>query len=69
MKFELLDKPDFGLLRARFDAAGERLVAESGAMFSMSSGVRLETSTRGGLLAAAKRKMLGGESFFQNTYT
>jgi uncharacterized protein (TIGR00266 family) len=29
----------------------------------------MQTSMRGGLLAAAKRRMLGGESIFQNTFT
>jgi uncharacterized protein (AIM24 family) len=69
MKFEILDAPDFGCLRVRFDGAGEQLVAEAGAMVSMSSGLKLETKARGGLLAAAKRSVLGGESFFQNSYT
>src|SRR5690606_27417310 len=41
---------------------------ESGAMVAMSSGVRMDTAARGGILSAAKRKMLGGESIFQNTF-
>ena len=69
MKFEILDAPDFGCLRVRFEGAGEQVVAEAGAMVSMSSGLKLETKARGGLLAAAKRSVLGGESFFQNSFT
>jgi uncharacterized protein (TIGR00266 family) len=69
MRDQILDAPDFGTLMLTFDAPGERVVAESGAMVAMSTGINIETSMRGGLLAAAKRKMLGGESLFQNTYT
>lgn len=67
MHFEILDAPDFGLLKLTL-AAGERIVAESGAMVAMSSAIQVETKMRGGLLAAAKRKLLGGESLFQNTF-
>jgi uncharacterized protein (TIGR00266 family) len=35
----------------------------------MSAGVRMVTGVRGGWLMAAKRKVLGGESLFQNTFT
>ncbi len=35
----------------------------------MSGNIKTQTSTRGGLLAGMKRKLLSGESFFQNTYT
>jgi uncharacterized protein (TIGR00266 family) len=69
MRHEIIDAPDFGLLKVGFDAPGEKCVAESGAMVAMSAGVGIETSMRGGLLAAAKRKLMGGESLFQNTYT
>jgi uncharacterized protein (TIGR00266 family) len=69
MKFELLDRPDFGYLRVRFDGGGEQITAESGAMVSMSSTLQMKTQARGGILAAAKRSVLGGESFFQNTFT
>ena len=69
MKSEVIDAPDFGMLRVTFEAPGERIVAESGAMVAMGAEVDIETSMRGGLLAAAKRKMLGGESLFQNTFT
>lgn len=69
MKTEIIDAPDFGMLRVSFEAPGEKIVAESGAMVAMGAEVEIETSMRGGLLAAAKRKMLGGESLFQNTFT
>jgi len=69
MRHEIIDAPDFGMLKITFEAAGESIVAESGAMVSMSGGVEIKTSMRGGLFAAAKRKLLGGESLFQNTFT
>jgi uncharacterized protein (TIGR00266 family) len=35
----------------------------------MSDGVQIETKGKGGFLKALKRSVLGGESFFQNTFT
>ncbi|KIG12543.1 DUF124 domain-containing protein [Enhygromyxa salina] len=69
MQHQLIDTPDFGMLQVTFDQPGEVIVAESGAMVAMDSGIDMKTSMRGGLLAAAKRKLLGGESLFQNTFT
>jgi len=48
---------------------GESVKAETGAMVSMTSNVQVESSMQGGLLKSAMRKMLGGESFFVNTFT
>ncbi len=67
MQHEILDAPDFGLLKLTL-SAGEKVVAESGAMVAMGAEISVETRMRGGLLAAAKRKLLGGESIFQNTF-
>jgi uncharacterized protein (TIGR00266 family) len=67
MQYEILDAPDFGLLKLSL-GEGEKVVAEAGAMVAMGPAVRVETKMRGGLLAAAKRKLLGGESLFQNTF-
>jgi uncharacterized protein (TIGR00266 family) len=69
MKTEILQAPDFGMLRVEFSAPGQSVVAESGAMVSHTAGTQMQTAMRGGLLAAAKRKVLGGESIFQNTFT
>lgn len=68
MRYEVLDAPDFGMLSLTLDA-GEKVVAESGAMVAMGPSIQVDTRMRGGLLAAAKRKLLGGESLFQNTFT
>ena len=69
MKYEILDAPDFGLLEIQFESPGESVVAESGAMVAMGPNVAISTGLRGGLFAAAKRKLMGGESLFQNTFT
>jgi uncharacterized protein (TIGR00266 family) len=69
MRYELLDKPDFSMVKVTFDAPGEKMVLESAAMVARSSAMTMETNMRGGILAAAKRKLLGGESIFQNTFT
>lgn len=68
MKYEILDSPDFAMLQLVLDA-GDEIVAESGAMVAKDSQIEIATSMRGGLLGAAKRKLLGGESLFQNTFT
>ena len=69
MQYQLLDKPDFGVVQVQFDQAGEQLIAESGAMLARDSGIEMKSSIQGGLGGALKRKMLGGESLFQNTFT
>src|SRR5215218_5084593 len=45
-------------------SSGETIQAESGAMVSMSDGIAMQTSTKGGVLKAMKRAVLGGESLF-----
>jgi len=69
MRYELLDKPDFGMVRVTFDGPGEQLLVESSAMVGRDTAIQMQTQMKGGLLDAAKRKMLGGESLFQNTFT
>jgi uncharacterized protein (TIGR00266 family) len=50
-------------------AAGEEVRAETGAMVSMTANVEVTSGLQGGLLQSAMRKVLGGESFFLNTFT
>jgi uncharacterized protein (TIGR00266 family) len=69
MRYEIVPKPDFSAVRLAFEQPGEALVSESAAMIARDTAVRMETELRGGLLAAAKRKLLGGESLFTNTFT
>ncbi len=68
MRHEILYRPSYSLAKISLDR-GESLVAETGAMVSMSANIEIETSMRGGLLSSLKRAVLGGESFFVNTFT
>lgn len=67
MEYEILYQPSYSLLKVSLQR-GETISAESGAMVSMSSGIKIETRMKGGLMGALKRKVLGGESFFVNTF-
>lgn len=67
MDHEVLYRPSYSLLKIML-GPGETISAEAGAMVSMSSSVEMETSAKGGLFGALKRSMLGGESFFVNTF-
>ena len=69
MRYELKDKPDFTIVRMTFDAPGEQMLLESAAMVGRDTAVDMKTQMQGGLGAAMKRKLLGGESIFQNTFT
>jgi uncharacterized protein (TIGR00266 family) len=64
-KIEL--SPEYALLVVEL-SPGEKVVAESGAMVAMDTNVKLTSQARGGILKGLKRKMLGGESFFQSTF-
>ena len=67
MQTEILYQPAYSLCRVSL-SSGESMRAESGAMVSMSGGVRIETAATGGLMKSLGRSLLGGESFFQNTF-
>ena len=68
MKYEILHRPAYALGRVEL-ASGEQLQAEAGAMVSMSSTISIDTGVKGGLMSGLKRSVLGGESFFINTFT
>ncbi|MEM7309180.1 MAG: TIGR00266 family protein [Planctomycetota bacterium] len=67
MDYEIVARPSYSMLRVDL-TPGDKLVTESKAMAWMDTNVRAQTSTRGGVLSGLKRKLLTGESFFQNTY-
>lgn len=75
MQFEVTHGPAYAMVTANLDA-GETVVAEAGAMISMDSHVNMETKAAkkkdegllGGLMSGLKR-MVAGESFFQNHFT
>ncbi len=68
MEHEILYKPAYTLLEVKLEA-GERIEAESGAMVYMSPGIEIATKAKGGVLGTLTRGLLGGESFFTNTFT
>ena len=61
-------RPSFGNVAVVL-SPGEELVAESGAMVSMSPSTRMATQTRGGFGTALAAKLFGGESFFVNRFS
>lgn len=67
MQVKIEHRPSYSLAIAKLDAQ-EEIHVEAGSMVAMSEGIALETKATGGLLAALKRSILGGESFFMNTY-
>jgi uncharacterized protein (TIGR00266 family) len=67
MQVEIIYRPSYALAVVSL-ASGESVQAEAGAMVSTSPDVSIETKAKGGLVGALKRSVLGGESFFMNTY-
>ncbi|MBM3699299.1 MAG: TIGR00266 family protein [Actinobacteria bacterium] len=67
MDVKLLFQPSYTMANVKLSAS-EEIRAESGAMVSMSGGITLETKMQGGLFKALGRSLLGGESFFMNTF-
>ena len=67
MRYEIIGEGAYPALKVAL-SKGEQLSAESGSLLAMSSGVDVETTTRGGLFNGLKQKFLGGESFFVNHY-
>jgi uncharacterized protein (TIGR00266 family) len=67
MRTEISFSPAFAMATVHLDP-GETMKAEAGAMMAMSPGVEIQTSTSGGVLKGLKRSVLGGESFFMNTF-
>lgn len=67
MDIDIIYRPSYSLGVIRL-AGGEQVLVEGGSMVAMSQGVTLETKATGGFLKSLGRSLLGGESFFQNTY-
>jgi uncharacterized protein (TIGR00266 family) len=70
MFFEIQYRPSHTLATAHLEP-GESVRAEASAMVSMTRNLTIQTDgpSRGGLLKSFKRAMLGGETFFTNTFT
>ncbi|MFC5178339.1 TIGR00266 family protein [Nocardioides taihuensis] len=68
MQTEILYGPAYAAAKLTL-AADETVRAEAGSMLAMSAGVSIETSSQGGVMKGLRRAVLGGESFFMNTFT
>jgi len=72
MEIKIEYRPSYALAIVGL-GTNESIVAEGGAMVSMSSNMGIQTSRgaagAGGLLKSLARSVLGGESFFMNTFT
>lgn len=71
MNIEIKYNPSYAMAIVNL-GSGEQIIAEGGAMVSKSPNVSIEThrATKGkGLLQALKVSVLGGESFWMNTFT
>jgi uncharacterized protein (TIGR00266 family) len=67
MQTEVVYGPAYSMTRV-FLAPNEEIRVEAGSLVSMSPGVSIETQMQGGFLQSLARSVLGGESFFINTY-
>jgi uncharacterized protein (TIGR00266 family) len=67
VKVEVLYQPSYSVARVSLDLA-EEIQVEAGAMVGMSPDIQMETNAHGGVLKSLSRAVLGGESFFMNTY-
>ena len=67
MHYEIEHGPSYALGIVQLDP-GDQFQAEAGAMVSMSDTIKMTTAVRGGLMKGLKRSLLGGESFFINTF-
>ncbi|MBI2571732.1 MAG: TIGR00266 family protein [Candidatus Schekmanbacteria bacterium] len=68
MKAAIDGNPDFGNLWLTLDA-GDKVLAESGAMAHMSADVEVKTRLMGGFFKALVRRLLAGESLLVGEYT
>jgi uncharacterized protein (TIGR00266 family) len=67
MQVEILYRPAYSLAKVTL-GPNEKIQAETGAMVGMSPDIQIQTSMQGGLLKSLARSVLGGESFFINTF-
>jgi len=65
--YEIMHQPSFSLAIVRLQAE-QSILAEAGAMVSMSANVELQSQMKGGIFGALKRAA-GGESAFVSTFT
>jgi uncharacterized protein (TIGR00266 family) len=67
MKVNLLYRPSYSMADVDLDG-NEKITVESGSMVAMSPDLQVQTTMKGGLMKSLARSVLGGESFFMNTF-
>lgn len=67
MQTEILYRPSYSLALIKLQPH-ETIRVEGGAMVSMTAGTSIETKAAGGILKSLARTVLGGETFFMNTF-
>jgi len=68
VQFEIIKDGDAPVVKTTLPA-GQSIYADSGAMMSMTPGIAVESSLRGGVMGALSRTLLRGETFFYLTLT
>jgi uncharacterized protein (AIM24 family) len=68
MNHEILYDQSFALAVVTLEK-GERIVAESGAMVSMSPTIQLDAKMSGGGMMGAVKSAMGGESLYRTTFS
>lgn len=68
MEAETRDRPSFANIKVDLNA-GDRIIAESDAMASMSSSISMTTRWNGGCFGAFAKRIFGGETLFVNEFT
>ena len=68
MKYEILYDQSFALAVVTLER-GERIMAESGAMVSMSPTIQLDAKMSGGGMIGAVKSAMGGESLYRTTFS
>lgn len=68
VEYDILYRPSYSLAEVRLNPE-QSITVEGGSMVYMSSNMEILTEAKGGVFGALKRSVLGGESFFMNTYT
>lgn len=68
MQADIVNKPSFANIVVRLNA-GDKIIAEAGAMTSMSTSVTIDTKWSGGFFRAVMKRIFGGESMFINEFS
>ena len=68
MNYEILYDQSFALAVVTLKQ-GERIMAESGAMVSMSPTIQLDAKMSGGGMMGAVKSAMGGESLYRTTFS